>query len=273
MSTAKILVVDDDASVNFFLEEILTRDGYQVTTAESGEVALEHIAARRFDLVLLDLKMEGIGGIEVLNVLRQRWPDVVVIVLTGHGSLETAVEALRHGAHDYLFKPCRADELRQSVRKGLLKRRQDLRRRELLAELERSLVNHLEGLRAVTGEEPLPPVERGDALSTQRDRVRVDVRRRMIYVDDRPLELSPTEFDLLAYLVREMPRVVSPQELIREVHGHESEPWEARDIVRSHIYHIRRKVRESTGYDDLIRTVRGVGYTIGEEYIRADTVE
>jgi len=271
MNVAKILVVDDDANVRFFLEEILTRDGYQVTAAESGEVALEYIAAQQFDLVLLDLKMKGIGGIEVLDALRRDAPDIVVIVLTGHGSLETAVEALRHGAHDYLFKPCRAARLRKSVRDGLLKRQQDLRRRELLAELERSLASNLEGLRAVTRESSVPPTERNDARVLQRGQVRVDMARHMIYVGDQLLELSPTEFDMLAYLIREAPRVVSPRELTREVQGHESEPWEARDIVRSHIYHIRRKVRASTGYDDLIRTVRGVGYTLGEGYIRDDT--
>ncbi|MBU0702680.1 MAG: helix-turn-helix domain-containing protein, partial [Chloroflexi bacterium] len=74
----------------------------------------------------------------------------------------------------------------------------------------------------------------------------------------------PTEFDLLAYLVSEAPRVVSPQELVREVQGYESEPWEARDTVRYHIYRIRQKMKVGTESKSVIRTVRGVGYTIEE---------
>jgi signal transduction histidine kinase len=125
-SKATILVVDDESGIRFFLEEIFTRDGYQVVTVDSGEAALERIAAQEFDLALIDLKMKGIGGIDVLTALRRQSPDTAAIILTAHGSMETAVEALRYGAHDYLFKPCEADELRESVRTGLLKRQQEL---------------------------------------------------------------------------------------------------------------------------------------------------
>jgi DNA-binding response OmpR family regulator len=87
--------------------------------------------------------------------------------------------------------------------------------------------------------------------------------RHVITLNGHLLELSPTEFDLLAYLISEAPRVVSAQELVREVQGHESEPWEARDIVRYHVYRIRRKMKAAAGRTDALCTVRGVGYTIG----------
>ncbi|MEE8392054.1 MAG: response regulator [Anaerolineae bacterium] len=121
-----ILVVDDEPGIRFFLEEIFTRDGYQVVAVDSGEAALERIAAQEFDLALIDLQMKGIGGIDVLTALHDQSPDTTAIVLTAHGSMETAVEALRQGAHDYLFKPCKADDLRESVRAGLLKRQREL---------------------------------------------------------------------------------------------------------------------------------------------------
>jgi signal transduction histidine kinase len=125
-STATVLIVDDEAGLRSSLADALTHQGYRVVTADSGETALECIAAQEFDLALIDLRMHGIGGIEVLTALREQSPNTVAIVLTAHGSMETAVEALRQGAHDYLFKPCPLDKIQESVRAGLLKRQQEI---------------------------------------------------------------------------------------------------------------------------------------------------
>lgn len=127
---ANMLVVDDDTLVRSYLFQVLTCDGHRVLAVESGEAALSCIADQEFDVALLDLKMDGVGGMEVLTAMRQQWPDTVVILLTGHPTLETVFGALRQGAFDYLFKPCRIAELRESVDKGLLQRRQLLRQRE-----------------------------------------------------------------------------------------------------------------------------------------------
>lgn len=146
---AMILVVDDEAGVRSSLRIMLKHDGYQVTTADSGEAALECIAAQRFDLALIDLRMKGIGGLEVLSALRQQSPDTAAIVFTAHGSAETAVEALRQGAHDYLFKPCKTDEILESVRTGLLKRRQAMEVRsrfEYASDVSHELRNPLTGI-------------------------------------------------------------------------------------------------------------------------------
>ncbi len=269
--TTTILIVDDEPALRFALQEVLTHDGHQVVAVESGAAALERVAHEEFDLALIDLKMKGLGGMEVLASLRRQAPDTAVIVLTAHGSLETAVEALRQGAHDYLFKPCKTVEIRESVRMGLLKRQRVLRQRALLAQLEHSLSSQLEGLRTVLGEHPvIPPVPflapvTKQSRFLQQGGVIVDSMRHVITLDGHLLELSPTEFDMLAYLVSEAPRVVSPRELVREVQGYESELWEARDTVRYHIYHIRQKVKAVTERPDIIRTVRGVGYTINKK--------
>jgi len=276
---AKILVVDDEESIRFFLRELLERDGYTVVAVESGELALRHIEREEFDLALIDLKMRGISGTDVLRVLHTQSPDTVVIMLTGHGSLESAVEALRQGAHDYLFKPCKTIELRESIRVGLLNRRQKKRQRALLWELELHLSNTLDGVRATiqgVGASPSQPLPRPPTQATttfdqqaaaekrflQYGSLIVDLTRHVITMNARLLELSPTEFDVLAYLISEAPRVISPQELLREAQGYAAEVWEARDIIRYHIYRIRQKVKESTGHTDVIQTVRGVGYTV-----------
>ena len=213
---------------------MLEREGYQVATADGGRAALERIAAEEFDVVLLDLMMPEVDGLRVLATLHQRSPDTVVIVLTAYASLETAVQALRQGAHDYLFKPCKTVELRESIRRGLAARQQKTSQRELLQRLEQNLALSLEGLRATMTKEPdipLPPPVIEQAVTSplsdepieekgrflERGELIGDLMRHVITLSGELLELSPTEIDLLAFLVSEAPRVVSPQELVREV--------------------------------------------------------
>ena len=102
----KILVVDDDSSIRNTLKEVLSRENYQVTTASSGEEALSLMREITFDLALLDLKMAGMDGLSLMKEIRRRAPLTGVIMLTGYATLESAIGALRQGAHDYLLKPC-----------------------------------------------------------------------------------------------------------------------------------------------------------------------
>jgi DNA-binding response OmpR family regulator len=265
-SEASILVVDDQPGVRFFLEEVLTGEGYQVVTAESGEVALEYIADQTFDVAVIDLVMKEVSGIEVLTALTQDAPTTAAIVLTAHGSLETAVEALRQGAHDYLFKPCKTSRLRESVRTALVKSQREERRLRVLSDLEGYLSRSLGKLQsAARVPTAVPPGEAeesdtDDGRFLRHGNLLVDLARHLIELDGQEVRLSATEFDVLAYLVQEAPRVVSPEELACEVQGYD-EPWEAAETVRYHIYRIRQKIEESTGRKDVIRTVRGVGYT------------
>ncbi len=269
LPTPKILVVDDEQNIRTSLKEILARDGYHVVTAESGEAALALLPTHEFDLALIDLKLTGIGGIEVLTTLREQSPNTVTIVLTAHASLETAVEALRKGAHDYLFKPCKPAELRESIRKGLVSR-QGVQRMDLLQQVDQ-MTSHLEAIRAtILGQTEkqapttLQPPERQQRFLHQ-GKLIVDLLRHIITMDGHLLDLSPTEFDLLAYLIQKAPKIVSPQELVRQVQGYESDQWEASETIRQHIYRIRQKIKQVTGHANVIRTVRGIGYTIHDE--------
>ena len=158
--TAQILVVDDEQHIRFFLERLLQRDGHGVTAVASGEAALQQIKTQEFDLAMLDVMMPGISGVEVMSQLHAQWPQTVVILLTAHAALETAVEALRHGAHDYLFKPCDAETLRKSIHEGLQKRQQTLQQQAVLKQLEDNLTNTLSQIRAAqTGETTSTPVQ------------------------------------------------------------------------------------------------------------------
>lgn len=132
MATSKILVVDDEQSVATTIKAILQLDGNEVTAVTSGKEALDLLREREFDIVLTDLRLDDLDGIEILRETQKLWPDTVSIMLTGYASLESAVTALRSGAYDYLIKPSDVDELRATVGRALERRR--LRQR--LVELE-----------------------------------------------------------------------------------------------------------------------------------------
>lgn len=234
-----ILVVDDEPGVLQPLRAILQRAGYAVTAVDSGEAAVAEIARQAFDLALIDLKLKGIGGIEVLAVLREQSPLTATIILTAHATLDTAVEALRQGAHDYLFKPCRTEDLLASVRGALLKRQSQAAASEAAGR-------------------PTPDAPEG----VRRVGLEVDRDRHLAIVDGHALDLSPTEFNLLAHLDQEAPRVVPAQELVETALGYPAEPWEARELIRFHIHRLRAKIVDASGRTGLIRTVRGVGYTL-----------
>ncbi len=132
MATNKVLVVDDEQSVATTIKAILELDGNDVTAVTSGKEALIQIREHEFDVVLTDLRLDDLDGIEVLHETQKLWPDTVAIMLTGYASLESAVAALRGGAYDYLIKPSDVDELRATIGRALERRR--LRQR--LVELE-----------------------------------------------------------------------------------------------------------------------------------------
>jgi PAS domain S-box-containing protein len=141
--SSRLLVVDDEENVLLTIAAILSQRGYQVETASSGQEAIDRIAKEPFDLVLTDLSMKEVDGIEVVGAVREHQPDTVAIMLTGYASLDSAIEAIRRGAYDYLTKPTNIEEMIQTVERGLEKRRMgvELKRRvEELATLHR-LVN------------------------------------------------------------------------------------------------------------------------------------
>ena len=276
MSSERLLIVEDEKNIRLFLERMLTGQGYSVTAVGTGEEALGLTQHDAFDLAILDLNLgQGISGMEVLAHLREDSPGTSIILLTGHGTLETAIEALRQGAQDYLLKPATVDEIRDSVRRGLEKRRQQqqqTQRERVLHQLEQNLES-LRRLRETTVE---PTTVKPEKLAIQKQSagekreerflqhggIKVDLAQHIVTIDGRDLELSPTEFDILAYLLAEAPRIVPPQELVSQTLGYRVEQWEASGVIRTHIYRLRQKIRETIDGREIVRNVRGLGYTI-----------
>lgn len=254
MSTPRILIADDEASIRLVLEHALKHEGYIVNTAVHGADALKKLAETRYDLLLLDLHMEPIDGMEVLNAARERDPDLAVIILTAYSSVDSAVTSLRLGVFDYLFKPSTPDTIRQRVQAGLHHRRQALHQRRLLSQVE-TLRRTLDDLSA--DEEFSPPPE-PDRRFIRSAKLVIDNHHRQAILDGELLDLTTTEFDLLVCLVQAAPKPLSPRQLVNCAMGYDVEEVEARDIMKWHIHRLRRKIEPDP--PRYIKTVRHKGY-------------
>lgn len=119
MSKNKILVIDDEDIVLMSCQRALTPEGYDVKTVRSGEDGLKLLQNEAYDLVLTDLKMPDIDGIEVLRIVKEKWPHIKVVIITGYQTVETAVKAVKLGAYDYIEKPFTPEQISLAVRNAL----------------------------------------------------------------------------------------------------------------------------------------------------------
>lgn len=270
-----ILVVDDEGAIRYSVSKTLQRVGYHVSEAESGEKALEMLVQQEFDVILTDIRMPGIDGVELLRRIKEIAPDSSVILMTGYASLSTAVEALRLGAHDYLIKPSSSQDIKHSVSEGLRRSRNLKRRRDLLKIMQRNLSDlQSSQVKDYNNYEPrdfttYASVEDSEPLLDAGGSMRLGALivypgKYQISVHDTPIDLTPTEFDLLLYLAAHQGRVVSCHELVREVRGYAVGEAEAREVIRPHVSNLRRKLKDVGLDEDLIVNVRGIGYRLSD---------
>ena len=252
---ARILIVDDERTMRHTLSRLFERMGYRTAKAASGQKALEHLARQRFDLVILDLKMPEMNGLEVLKAARPLSPDTVFIILTAYGTLESAITAIRHGAFDYLLKPSSVKDIVHAVEDGLAEQQRRLRQQDPVALLEWALTN----LKTTT---PQPERSPTSERFLQTPDITVDTHKRLVIVRGRPVDVTVTEFEILAYLVHHRDRVVSCRELVAHVRGCDLDEQESRIFLRSHVHRLRRKLEHDPTRPRLIHTVRGSGYAI-----------
>lgn len=256
---ARILVVDDELFIRFLLSEELTQEGYEVSTAASGEEALAMLQKATFDLMLLDLKMPGMDGLEVMRAARTIAPEMVVIILTAHATIDSAVEALHYGGHDYLVKPSSAEDILSSVEEGLAKRQRWQRQDDLIRQM-RVLARQLADGRGElpedrgSGDEEPRYLRVGDLLL---DRARLAVRSA-----GESIHLTPSEYRLLLCLMENAGSTVSFGELAGAIHGAVCEEGAARDAISTHLWRLRRKLESATGAQNHIVNVRGQGYAL-----------
>ena len=228
MSNVRILVVDDEPSLINMVQAYLEKEGYTVHTALDGPAGLKAARAFRPDLIVLDIMLPGMDGIEVLRRLRQE-SKVYVLMLTAKARETDKIVGLTMGADDYLTKPFSPRELVARV-KAILRRKRG----------------------AGTGETVL----------TFR-RLRIDPGSRRVWKDDEPVDLTPIEFELLHALARHRGWVLSREQLVEQVWGYDYYGDER--VVDVHIGRMRKKVEDDPANPTLIATVRAAGYCFEDE--------
>ena len=255
----RILIVDDETAERITLGEVLRLEGYHITLAASGEEALATVRQETpFDLAILDLRLPGIDGLQVLDGIHQVSPETIIILITGYGTLETAIEALRKGAYDFLLKPCPVEEVLSAVRRATSELKAGQHRRELVSQLQDTLHALISTEQIGESEISRPQKQSSDTIHV--GDIIIDRAKHMVKYRDNPVDLTPTEFRLLDCLISRADEVCTPQELVRCAQGYETDTWGARSIVRVHIRRLRRKIEPDPENPKYILNIRGVGY-------------
>ncbi|MEI7643362.1 MAG: response regulator transcription factor [Chloroflexales bacterium] len=265
--SANILVVDDEQNIRLTLSALLRRTGYTVTTAASGEDAVSLFGTQSFDLMLVDLQMPGINGIQVVEALRARGLDTEVIVLTGHGSLESAIEGIHQGIFDYMLKTSDPAQIMSRVAAGLADRLKRQRQSVLINTIGQA-VQELAGSGIVmpTAEDS-HPISSGTGIPGH-DRVltigqlHLDTWHQTATLSERSLNLTPTEFRLLLCLAEHSGQMLSYTQLVRCAQGYETSELEAGELIKPHIHHLRQKIEPDPSAPRYLLNVRGKGYIL-----------
>ena len=228
------LVVDDEQNIRTFIGRALELVGHGVELAADGKQALDLIRDKHYDLIFLDLNLGGkIDGLRVLEAIRWRWPDTAVIILTGHGSLESAMKAIREGVDIYLLKPVGPDQIRDAASDAIEKRKQYFSLKQKEAEQVELHVG---------------------PIYVHKDKL-------IVKKDDEEIDLTSREFNLLVYLMQNNHRVVPPKELAKEVGGFTPESsHEARNYIKWYVHQLRQKIEADPANPTLIQNIREGGY-------------
>ena len=223
---ARILLVDDEQAVQTLLTYPLRKEGYEVVEAMDGQEALDRFGEERFDLVVLDIMLPKLDGIEVCRRLRTR-SQVPIIMLTAKGDEADKVAGLEMGADDYITKPFSVAEFRSRVKAAL-------RRGQMTGA-------------APTGD---APIKAGG--------LEIDFERRAVRLDGKPVELTYVEFEILAALAGTPGRVFTRETLLEHIWGDST--YRDPRTVDVHIRHLREKLEADPKQPEYLFTVRGVGY-------------
>jgi DNA-binding response OmpR family regulator len=252
-TSARILLVEDDDVARESLDRVLRRASHHVEAVPDGETACERLGEAGqqagYDIVLTDLLLREVDGLAVLRQCRQLADPPEVILLTGYGTLQTALEALRVGAFDYLLKPCKPDDLLRRVDEAYRRRVERRSQQEAIASIAfglSRLQRPEEGAQAPQG----PP-------STQVGSLRIDRQKHTVFLRGAELVLTPTEFAILRCLADNAGQMVPYSELARQVYRQLVSDSEAHTMLKTHIHNLRHKIGP-----ELIVNVRSVGYRL-----------
>jgi len=237
---SNILVVDDEVIARQSLTDILKLEGYNAVSVPNGQAAIEYVRTHPIDLIVVDLRMPGMDGLEVIQVVNQASPDTEVILLTAHGSTDTAIQALRLRVHDYLTKPAAPAMVIASVKKGLARRAAKIQAKSGLGESAE--------------------VDETIKEFNLKDGTIVDLSRRQIRSGKKISHLTPAEGRLLRILMENEGKVFSHRELVLLVQGYDTSQREAPEILRPLVSRLRHKLEQFPILSESVASVRGTGY-------------
>jgi DNA-binding response OmpR family regulator len=273
-SKARLLIVDDEINVRSTLGEFLEQRGYHVGEARSGHEALTLLTNAPYDLMVLDMLMPEMSGVEVMRRAREVRPDLAIIVLTAHASVENAIAAVKSNVTDYLLKPCNLNDLAVTISRTLQERAQQLHRRHLL-DMVGEAMDTLRQTERVTELSPVPAMTSPAPLAALQlpapapDLLRVgplmlDRQKRLAMLENDPVhtvELTENEVSVLVALMEHPNQVLSCNQLADAALGYEGlDKWTVESLIRSCVFRLRQKIEPSPDTPHLIRTVRGRGY-------------
>lgn len=250
----KILIVDDEENIRAGLRAVLAKAGHEIVDVDTAEAALTVLGSFAAETAVVDIRMPGMVGTELLEQLRQQWPHLAVIMLTGQGTLESAMQAVKQGAHDYLLKPTKPDAIRAAVASALAATRR--RRAEThflrtvrdgLAQIETSLPTAVP-----PGVHPQTQIVIGE--------VAIDCQAHEVRRAGEIVELTPSEYNLLVTLAVRPGEVVGYVNLVQQTLDYEAQTWEAKELIKRHVFTLRQKIEPNPAQPQYVLNVRGVGY-------------
>lgn len=252
-----LLIVDDERTTRLALGEAFKQRGYAVDMAASGNEALEMLTAVNYDTVLLDLQMPGLTGDQLLAMADDIAPDTAFVVLTAYASADTAITALRSGAVDYLRKPSPFEIIFASIEKAR-RGQQTLRAQREATLMLAQIKNTLSGTIFQDATSSSPPIASTDAATViEVGIICINENDQTVFCRQIPVELTPVEYRVLHTLAEQPDTILSYSELAHQSHEADVDEEEARTLLRTHIYRLRRKLsnREVTP----IEIIRGRG--------------
>jgi DNA-binding response OmpR family regulator len=258
--SGSVLIIDDEPGLRQTFTRILKQTGCEVTTAADGIEALQRLASAKYDLAYLDIHLPEMDGLQVLKEIQKLYPQMPVVLFTAHASLESAVEAIRLGATDYLIKPVDPETLIARTRVILAEQAVQRRRREIQDQIE-TLQAELKTLEQPQPSEPPLAPPRGDRF-LKRGQLIVDLQARRATFGEKVLTLPPAAFDYLVVLTRHAPDVVEYQTLVSEAQGYQTDRREAQELAKWHIHELRDSLEPDPRDPHYVLNVRGVGYRL-----------
>lgn len=253
MNSARILIVDDEDATRLTLLHILQLEGFDVSGVENGAAALEQLTLLNYQLMILDLKMPGMSGMEVLEAVSDRYPWVKVIILTAYGSFDSAVQALRLRVADYLVKPASPEVILASVRQVLGWEENPNETNGVAESPAGYAAGSSQPNRLFAGENLIWRLSNG---------VVVDMMRRKISWNGSVIRLTPGESKLLGILIANQSVVMHHQTLVYLIHGYRVERREAAKILRPMLSRLNKKLEGIPDGEQWIKTIRGSGYVL-----------